>query len=129
MNQEFAISAAALADTWRSNTDADPEQRRFCIKQYQGAAAYHAGYTAPAQPLDLYREALDYATKRAHAEHIDPADLAREYRSLSEWWASLADTMRTVRTDARHIRNANNAVVAYAFVADTLLDPDYWIEH
>jgi hypothetical protein len=112
MSQEFAISAAALADTWRSNTDADPEQRRFCIKQYQGAAAYHAGYTAPAQPLDLYREAL-----------------AREYRSLSEWWASLADTMRTVRTDARHIRNANNAVVAYAFVADTLLDPDYWIEH
>ena len=66
---------------------------------------------------------------KRQAEHIDPADLAQAYLGLSEWWASLADTMRGLPTHARHIRNANNAVVACAEVADTLLDPDYWIEH
>jgi len=131
MNQEFAISAAALADTWRGNTDADPEHRRFCIKQYQGAAAYHAGYTAPIDPfkVDHYRTMLEVATQRVHRYHVDPADLATAYHNLAADWAQIADSLRHRRAPAYRIRSAQNLAEAYAEVATTIADPDYWIEH
>lgn len=127
MNQEFANSAAALADTWRGNADADPEQRRFCIKQYQGAAAYHAGYTPAADPdTDIYRRLLERVTQWAHELGLDKAQ--QRTKDLAEFSADCADVYR-MSGNRKAMRDFTRATAMYAEIYQTISDPDYWIEH
>lgn len=104
------------------------------IRMNQDIVAELAGYTAPADPFandyaDLYRHHLDAATKRVHTDRMDPAELAQMGRDLAAAWAQMADNLRRDRAPLYRIIYFQNTAAAYQEVADTLLDPDYWIEH
>lgn len=101
------------------------------IRMNQDIVAELAGYTAPIDPfkVDHYRTMLEVATQRVHRYHVDPADLATAYHNLAADWAQIADSLRHRRAPAYRIRSAQNLAEAYAEVATTIADPDYWIEH